>query len=228
MSADDSNYTLYSADEFDVGARKTLPFYENFHEETIKLVGIIKKDAGLWLDTGCGTGTLVEKASSRFPAMRFLCADPSAAMLEIARKKLSGRKNVRILEPASTLDLDGGPIPPDIITAIQCHHYMEGERRRKTVEKCFSMLGHGGLFITFENTRPASKKGIEIGQEYWRMFQREQGKDPASAEQHVRRFDTEYFPITLEEHRRLYESAGFAVVELFWFSCMQSGFFCIK
>ncbi|MGD0856485.1 MAG: hypothetical protein ABSA18_11850 [Dehalococcoidia bacterium] len=34
--------------------------------------------------------------------------------------------------------------------------------------------------------------------------------------------------VTVEEHLDLYRSCGFAVVELFWLSCMQAGFYCIK
>ena len=44
----------------------------------------------------------------------------------------------------------------------------------------------------------------------------------------VQRFDVDYFPITIEEHLKLYRNCGFATVEILWFSCIQAGFYCIK
>ncbi len=37
-----------------------------------------------WLDLGCGTGTLEEKAFREFPSARFTAVDPSEKMLEQA------------------------------------------------------------------------------------------------------------------------------------------------
>ncbi len=47
-------------------------------------------------------------------------------------------------------------------------------------------------------------------------------------EDHLKRFDTEYFPIKTSEHMLLLKEAGFRVVEMFWMSYMQAGFYCIK
>jgi tRNA (cmo5U34)-methyltransferase len=38
----------------------------------------------------------------------------------------------------------------------------------------------------------------------------------------------EYFPITVEEHLDLLRNCGFGAVEMFWYSYMQAGFYCIK
>src|SRR4030042_4508481 len=99
------NCTPFSADEFDRGIKKSLPYYEEFHNETINLVKAIKRKAGIWLDTGCGTGSLIEKAVIQFKSMHFILSDPSAEMLRIAENKLRGYKNVQILKPAPTIDI---------------------------------------------------------------------------------------------------------------------------
>lgn len=42
------------------------------------------------------------------------------------------------------------------------------------------------------------------------------------------KYDDKYFPIKISEHLKLLDSVGFRIVEIFWLSYMQAGFFCIK
>ena len=56
------------------------------------------------------------------------------------------------------------------ITAIQCHHYLSREGRAKASKVCYDLLSEGGVYITFENTRPLTDEGIAIGKRYWRNF----------------------------------------------------------
>ena len=61
-----------------------------------------------------------------------------------------------------------------------------------------------------------------------RHYQLSKGKDAEAVKDHMKRFDSEYFPITVEEHLKLLKACGFQTVELFWYSYMQAGFYCIK
>jgi tRNA (cmo5U34)-methyltransferase len=90
------------------------------------------------------------------------------------------------------------------------------------------LLKNKGLYITFENIRPSSKKGIENAKKYWSAFQFSKGKGTETVKDHMKRFDSEYFPITIEDHLTLLKTCGFQTVELFWYSYMQAGFYCIK
>ena len=117
---------------------------------------------------------------------------------------------------------------PDVITAIQCHHYLSREGRAKATDVCYNLLKEGGIYITFENIRPLTEEGITIGKRYWGNFQLTHGRNDEEVKEHLERFDTEYFPITVEEHLELLRKTGFKTVELFWYSYMQAGFYCIK
>jgi tRNA (cmo5U34)-methyltransferase len=48
------------------------------------------------------------------------------------------------------------------------------------------------------------------------------------AEKHAARFNSEYFPVTVQEHLTLLRETGFKTAELFWKSHMQAGFYAIK
>ena len=114
--------------DYDEEIRTILPYYDSFHQETINLIEAVNLNPAIWLDTGCGTGTLVEMALKHFPITKFVMADPSAEMLEEARKKLCGSDRITFLKPNSTQDLTREIIgTPDVITAIQSHHYLHRE-----------------------------------------------------------------------------------------------------
>jgi tRNA (cmo5U34)-methyltransferase len=228
---DKDNSSSHRSEDYDLQITDTIPYYDSFHDETQNIVKTIIKEPKIWLDTGCGTGTLVEKAIKDFFNTNFILADPSVDMLNLARSKLSKQpqEKLKFLEPMETckISLDDD-LKPDVITAIQAHHYMSREERFKTTKNCYSLLNDNGVYITFENIRPATPKGVEIVKQYVKNFQISKGRDIETVKNYLKRFDVEYFPIKVDEHRLLLEKTGFKVVEMFWMSYMQAGFYCIK
>ncbi|MDK2825532.1 tRNA (cmo5U34)-methyltransferase [Methanolobus vulcani] len=228
---DRENKTPHLPEDYDAKISTVLPYYRSFHEETINLVRSLPKPPKVWMDTGCGTGTFIAKAIEHFPDTKFLMLDPSEGMLKQTREKLSSCScdRVKILEASATQDFTQElSEQTDVITAIQCHHYLDMENRKKAVAKCYELLKDGGFFITFENISPLTKEGISVGKRYWADFQRVHKRTEEEIEIHLERFGTEYFPITVEEHLKLLRETGFRTVELFWYSYMQAGFYCIK
>jgi tRNA (cmo5U34)-methyltransferase len=221
------NATAHSASEYDQNIRKSIPLYDLFHEATINIVTSCNANPSIWVDIGCGTGTLVEQAYSLFPATMFILTDPSAAMLEIAAEKLKGKDRVTILEPTEAAQLSLAK-QADVITAIQSLHYCKPKQRKDSIMNCFRQLKTGGVFVTFENVKPLTERGIEIGKDNWRRFEVRAGKSVEDARKHVARFGVEYYPLTIEEHLELLRFAGFSTVELLWYSYMQAGFYCVK
>ncbi|MCP4750933.1 MAG: class I SAM-dependent methyltransferase [Proteobacteria bacterium] len=228
---DKDNTTPHKAGEFDEKVRKTLPFYDCFYSETIDFVSIAKPDVKVWLDTGCGTGSFVLQALQRFPTTRFLLADPSEGMLAQAKENLSEIPVSQLgwlgSVGSEAIDL-AGPEKPEVLTAIQCHHYLDREKRIQATQNCYDLLADGGIYLTFENSRPNTEEGVKYGLERWGAYQLSQGRDEATVEDHIKRFNKAYFPITLDEHLDLLKRCGFRTVELLWFSHMQSGYYAIK
>jgi tRNA (cmo5U34)-methyltransferase len=226
-----NNYTPHPPEDYDSNISSILPYYSAFHKETINLVKSLPFNPKVWMDTGCGTGSLVSKAISEFPDTKFLLVDPTEGMLDQARKKLSSypAEKLEFLRASPTQELSYElKEKPDVITAVQCHHYLTREGRKKAIEVCYNLLKEGGIYITFENIRPLTEEGVSIGKRYWSNFQLSCGRSEDEVKKHLERFDTEYFPITVEEHLKLLREIGFRVVELFWYSYMQAGFYCIK
>jgi tRNA (cmo5U34)-methyltransferase len=226
------NTTAHTSDEYDRSVVKTIPFYKIIHSETIDLVKTLKPGVETWLDTGCGTGSLVEKALEKFPQARFYLADPSEGMLNQASRRLDWRGNSRItiLPSSSSQDLlkFKNEITPSVITAILCHHYIRSQQRVEATRACFNLLEKGGVYLTFEIVSPETQAGIQAALERWGRFQINHGRAGAVVREHLMRFNVSYFPITIQEHLTLLRETGFKTAELFWLSYLQAGLYAIK
>ena len=230
--AQSDNATPHQAAVYDQAVRQTIPHYETMHREALDLVRTIQPDVCQWLDTGAGTGYMVELALAQFPRSQFALADPAEAMLERARLRLATSLGARVTilpaTPSERIATVYRGLPPQVITAMLCHHYLPPDGRRQAVRACHDVLAEGGLFISFENIAPSTETGVALGLERWMRFQREQGRPADVVEEHRRRYGIKHFPIDVEAHLRLLREVGFAAVELFWFSQMQAGFFAVK
>ncbi len=226
------NATPFIPENYDKSVREVIPFYDTILTESVDIVRTVKPDVKQWLDTGCGTGYMVEKAAPLFPDATFILADPSGDMLNAAAQRLKSYPDhrVKFLPPTPTEGLPPyiGEFKPQVITAILCHHYCRPRQRRIATGICYSLLESGGLYITVENVMPDSMAGIHLSLERWKRFQIEQGRTAKKAIKHTKRFNSEYFPITINEHINLLIKTGFQTVELFWKSHIQAGFYAIK
>jgi len=220
-----NNSTSHSAAEYDVQVRRTIPFYDVMHELVLSLAAAWGRPIRDWLDTGCGTGGLAENVLSIFPDVHMVLADPSEAMIEEAALRFSGDPRVRILRPVGTGDLGAylqGKF--DIITAVQCHHYLQPDERLAALRVCRDLLVPGGMLLTFENIKPLTQEGLSLGFGFWGGFQRMAGKSDSEIARHRDRFGNEYFPVSVDDHRQVLQQAGFRAIEPVWLSVMQAGF----
>jgi tRNA (cmo5U34)-methyltransferase len=219
------NKTSQAAANYDDNVQKTIPRYTDFHDEALSLVKVINNYPSVWLDTGCGTGSLIAEAAGIFENSHFVAADPSEAMLEISKEKLAGL-NVEYLQIGSESLSFANRF--DAVTAIMAHHYLSAELRKQATEKCFAALKLGGVYVTFETIKPFSERGTQIGMERWRLHQLANGKPSSEADKHLARYGVELLPISIIEHVNLLKTTGFSVVEILWASGLQAGFYAIK
>ena len=230
-NAPNDNASAHPAHRYDGAVRQVIPYYDAIQNETLDLVRSVAGDPAVWLDTGCGTGALVERALPRFPKTRFVLADPAEAMLAQARDRfcaVPGRVTVLPAVASGGLPAVEPQLRAQVVTAILCHHYLEPAGRAAAVRGCYEGLAPGGLLVAFENVEPDSRSGREIGLGRWRDFQLAQGRTPAEVAQHLARFGTELKPVRIAEHLALLRATGFATVEIFWRAQMQAGFFAVK
>jgi tRNA (cmo5U34)-methyltransferase len=74
MAPPNDNASAHPADRYDAEVRKVIPFYDTIQSETLDLVRFIAGEPARWVDTGTGTGALVERALVVFPRTQFVLA----------------------------------------------------------------------------------------------------------------------------------------------------------
>jgi tRNA (cmo5U34)-methyltransferase len=230
MSPD--NATSHMAAAYNQGVRQTIPFYEEIQRQAVDLVRTVTPEPACWLDTGCGTGYLVELALPQFPQTQFILADPAASMLEQARQRFAGGAERRVTFfpplPSEALSPTQFDRSPQVVTALLCHHYLQPPERRRAVQACHDLLEGGGLFVVFETVDLATPEETAIGLKRWRNFQLEVGRSPAATESQLQRWKRDILPISVEAHLALLKSVGFRTASHFWLSQTQAGFYAIK
>ena len=225
------NTTPHKASEYDENIIKTIPFYECFHAETIDLINIYNSKCEKWLDIGCGTGSFVKRAYDIFTNTTFILSDFSKEMLNQAKNNFNenSMNRIKFVPSCGSQEINKYLSEKvDVITALQVHHYLSKEEREIATKNCYDLLNEHGIYITFENIKPLSEDGIQIGLNRWGSYQEKMGKDKESVVKHKARFNKAYFPITILEHLELLKNTGFDVYEVFWMSQMQCGFYAIK
>lgn len=219
------NASSFNAAVYDDNITSVLPYYREYHAQILDLVRALGLKSPMWLDTGCGTGTLALAALGAMPDIRFTLADPSEKMLTGAKLKLADRDVRYIAAPSHELPYKD---EFDIVTAVQCHHYYDKAGREEAVRHCFDALHKGGVFVTFENIRMSEDVSDAIALKRWEQYQSDRGRSPEDIRTHLARRGTEMFPITIEEHIAMLRGCGFKSVDILWTAYLQAGIWAIK
>jgi trans-aconitate methyltransferase len=79
------NTTAHAAIDYEREVENTIPFHAAILEQAVDVALSAVPAPGRWLDTGCGPGRLAGLALRRAPDTTLFLADPSEAMLALAR-----------------------------------------------------------------------------------------------------------------------------------------------
>lgn len=220
------NSTAHSASDYEREVRVTVPHHAMILDQAIETAFALIPNPTRWLDTGCGPGRLASLARKLDPETRFVLADPSPAMLDLARQHNPGLPAEAFVDAGSDALPELAPF--EVITAVQCHHYYaEPEGRERALRRCRALLAPGGALVIFENVRAETELGHALQRRRWAAWQRAQGRDQATVEMQVGREGTKFFPIKVSEHLALLARLDFAAVELIYRAYGQAGFLAI-
>lgn len=215
----------FSPEKYDVEIVAALPYYEEYFKQITDLVRTAFCVPVIWLDIGCGTGKMADMAIRELPVKKMVCCDNSPQMLKIAKKQIHSPEVDFWKTPIQNLQCD----PEfDVITAILITHYLTYEDRIASIRNCYNALKKNGLFFTVENFAPDNDIFKSLYLKRWKTYQRENGRSEEECQNHIRRYNREYFPITIREQIHVLQKCGFGNVEIFWCSYMQVGILGIK
>lgn len=216
----------FSAENYDRDILNTIPYYDEVYTQIADVVSTaFLNKAVFWLDIGCGIGKMAEVVFKQCNVEKMICIDNSSAMLEVARQKISSSYVEFLKLPIEEVNYDS---QFDVITSILVNHYMTYEERMIAARNCYHALKEKGIFITFENFAPCDEAMKNLYLKRWKKYQYSKGKSIEECEKHLSRYNTEYFPITIQEQIKILRDCGFMSVEIFWCSYMQVGILARK
>ena len=176
-----NNTTSFLAKEYDNAINNTIPYYQEFYNQTFDIVEECHFEKIAWLNLGGGTGSLEEQAWNRFCNVDFVFVDPSEKMIEQAKRKLKNKCTHYICAESASIDFVECF---DVITAIQSHHYMKEEERKRATERVYRSLRVDGIFISFENVIPEDEEVKKFELLRWGKYQQRHGKTEEEAKAH--------------------------------------------
>jgi len=134
-----------TASTYDQDRARLIPGCDSFYRWGVDL---IPAGAKTIVDLGAGSGLLTQLVRQRFPNAKIHLIDFSAAMLDLARKRLGDDPNLTFTQADYATD----PIPTGvcaIVSSLSIHH-LEDEAKRRVFRKVWEALKSRGAFVNAE------------------------------------------------------------------------------
>lgn len=153
------------AKEYDYNRKKFIPCFDDYYENTTKLIVSNIASPKRILDLGSGTGLLSYYWYQQYPSSEFILVDLADEMLNIARKRFTNIDNVsyQILDYSKEFpkgDFDA------IISALSIHH-LENNQKRELFDCIYKRLPNGGIFVNYDQFCAGQKEMDYWFNSYW-------------------------------------------------------------
>ena len=161
---------------------------------------------------GAGGGMELTAFAHAEPSWRFCGVDPSAAMLDLARRTL-GPHSARATLHQGYIDT-APPGPFDGATSLLTLHFLPRDERLQTLRGLHSRLRPGARLVTAHHSIPQPDKILWLTR--FAAFAQSNGLPPDQAAQMVPTLDTRLPTLPPDEDRALLLDAGFTDAPLFY------------
>jgi tRNA (cmo5U34)-methyltransferase len=127
------------------------------------------------LDLGCGDGTIIKSFCDKYPDHNYFLMDGSGDMIERAKAKLHGAKNVTFIHESfeAFIDNEGKLIKYDFIFSSNAIHHLDAIGKAKLYFKIYLTLNTDGLFINYDVVQPATERSERWQFNMWREWMNE-------------------------------------------------------
>jgi len=211
-----SGYFGSMAEDYDSLIRRAVPRYEEMVE---RLVDYLPADPRDVLELGCGTGALTLKLAAAFPACRLTVVDASSEMVALTRARLSERApEVAGRATYLTSFFEELSVPDrsvDLVTSgISLHHVMD---KSSLYRRIHGWIRPGGTFRFSDQMYGGTEGNHRINWTRWLEFCRAPGNcSEEEIESLVAHAEEHDHYVSVRDHLRLLEAAGFEPVDCVW------------
>ena len=150
--------------QYDSQRKKLIPCFDDFYG-IATYFATAKSDKPKILDLGAGTGLLSSFVSKKYPNAQFTLLDISEKMLEVAKERFAGFKNMNY----AVMDYGESKIEENydlVISALSIHH-LEDNNKKKLYQNIYNILNIDGVFINADQCLPENSEYTEKFNNYW-------------------------------------------------------------
>ena len=198
--------------EYEILMEKLVPQYKEQHEIIYNLLPEDTKNEIRVLDLGCGNGALSKLVLKKLPNAHVVGFDLTPKMLEAYVENLSEyRGRYELIQGDFRSDSMGSNY--DIVLAGLTLQHLTWGQRKDFYRLVHNILNPNGTFIL--NDIIIDEDWDTRNQQYdnWKKFIESNGEDSEYwFEKHMHKD----YPVTLEDHSKWLEDAGFSEVECHW------------
>jgi tRNA (cmo5U34)-methyltransferase len=196
---------------YDGHIRKLIPGYELVHQQIKAILSTELPETAHILVAGCGTGYELCYLLERHPAWTFTAVDPSATMLEQARKNLSSvaRQRVEFIQGAIQ-DLDR-PNTFDAALAILVAHFIPEPQKTGFFRAIYQSLKDSGLLLSYDLMQPEAQHELKIMQN----MGQQSGLSLQQSEKMIERLEQDFHLISAQDLTVLFSKAGFKQCKIY-------------
>lgn len=191
---------------YDDHIRKLIPGYELVHQQIEAILSTELPENAHILIVGCGTGYELSYLLQQHPNWTFTAIDPSAAMLEQARKHLAStgaEQRVQFIQ-CTTQELDQQNTF-DAALAILVAHFIPEPQKSDFFQAIYQSLKAGRIALTYDLMQPEGENELKVMQ---KMAQ-QTGLSVQQSENMLARLQQDFFLISAEDSNELLTKVGF-------------------
>lgn len=193
------------------GPVRQVPGFHDLQKMTGLLLAERVPQDGHVLVVGAGGGLELSAFAETHPGWRFCGVDPSAEMLELARRTL-GPLMSRVTFHHGYID-DAPPGPFDGATCLLTLHFIPEDERRRTVAEVYRRLKPGAPFVVAHHSFPQS----DDEKKKWLARCAAFAGVPAASVENMIAMISERLPVlSPEQDEAILRDAGFADAALFY------------
>ncbi len=197
---------------FDDMIDRSVPFYKENLELIVKLLQKRLKPGMRVVDLGCSTGALLIETASRVGAeVEWIGIDNAPAMIETARKKAAALECPIEFLCADLMEADFGP--SDVVIANYTLQFIRPLVRQQAVEKIYTSLKPGGLFICSEKILMEDKWLDRAIIEIYYDYKKSKGYSETEIMRKREALENVLIPYTIEENKKMFQEVGFECVD---------------
>lgn len=203
------------AKEFDETIIKIIPYYDQMIRALTDSIPFDKSSEISIIDLGCGTGTVAKKISDKFPESKIYCLDIASNMIDIARNKLAGHRDVEFIQ------CDFSAFKSDrkfdvVVSSLALHHLENDQCKKEFYKKVYDILTDSGLFLNADIVLASAEYNQIINMIRWIDYMNKSVNCDEIFSNWIPKYKAEDRPAKLMDQLKWLEEIGFKTVDVYW------------